>query len=207
MTSQAEPFDLLHPQPLLIVISGPSGIGKDSVLSELKRRGLPFHFVVTANTREPRLEEVHGVDYFFMTREEFLAGVERGEFLEHAKVYNDLKGIPRWQVDNALKSGKDVVLRVDVQGAETIRGLYPEAVLIYLIPRNYDEWYNRLVCRKTESAEDIKTRVEISVKEVEKIDIFDYLVVNAENLLCQAVDDIIGIIRTEHLAVNHRKIV
>lgn len=207
MTSQAEPFDLLHPQPLLIVISGPSGIGKDSVLNELKRRGLPLHFVVTANTREPRPEEVHGVDYFFMTREEFLAGVERGEFLEHAKVYNDLKGIPRWQVDNALKSGKDVVLRVDVQGAETIRGLYPEAVLIYLIPRNYDEWYNRLVCRKTESAEDIKTRVEISVKEVEKIDIFDYLVVNAENLLCQAVDDIIGIIRTEHIAVNHRKIV
>ncbi len=207
MTSQAEPFDLLHPQPLLIVISGPSGIGKDSVLNELKRRGLPLHFVVTANTREPRPEEVHGVDYFFMTREEFLAGIERGEFLEHAKVYNDLKGIPRWQVDNALKSGKDVVLRVDVQGAETIRGLYPEAVLIYLIPRNYDEWYNRLVCRKTESAEDIKTRVEISVKEVEKIDIFDYLVVNAENLLCQAVDDIIGIIRTEHLAVNHRKIV
>mgnify|MGYP001052314846 FL=1 len=207
MTSQSEPFDLLHPQPLLIVISGPSGIGKDSVLNELKRRGLPFHFVVTANTRAPRPEEVHGVDYLFMSREEFLAGVERGEFLEHAKVYNDLKGIPRWQVDNALKSGKDVLLRVDVQGAETIRGLYPEAVLIYLIPRNYAEWYNRLVCRKTESAEDLKTRVEISVREVEKIGIFDYVVVNAENLLCQAVDDIISIIRTEHLAVNHRKIV
>ena len=207
MTSQSEPFDLLHPQPLLIVISGPSGIGKDSVLNELKRRGLPFHFVVTANTRAPRPEEVHGVDYLFISREEFLAGVERGEFLEHAKVYNDLKGIPRWQVDNALKSGKDVLLRVDVQGAETIRGLYPEAVLIYLIPRNYAEWYNRLVCRKTESAEDLKTRVEISVREVEKIGIFDYVVVNAENLLCQAVDDIISIIRTEHLAVNHRKIV
>ena len=207
MTSQSEPFDLLHPQPLLIVISGPSGIGKDSVLNELKRRGLPFHFVVTANTRAPRPEEVHGVDYLFISREEFLAGVERGEFLEHAKVYNDLKGIPRWQVDNALKSGKDVLLRVDVQGAETIRGLYPEAVLIYLIPRNYAEWYNRLVCRKTESAEDLKTRVEISVKEVEKIGFFDYVVVNAENLLCQAVDDIISIIRTEHLAVNHRKIV
>ena len=207
MTSQSEPFDLLHPQPLLIVISGPSGIGKDSVLNELKRRGLPFHFVVTANTRAPRPEEVHGVDYLFISREEFLAGVERGEFLEHAKVYNDLKGIPRWQVDNALKSGKDVLLRVDVQGAETIRGLYPEAVLIYLIPRNYAEWYNRLVCRKTESEEDLKTRVEISVREVEKIGIFDYVVVNAENLLCQAVDDIISIIRTEHLAVNHRKIV
>lgn len=207
MTSKAEPFDLLHPQPLLIVISGPSGIGKDSVLNELKRRELPFHFVVTANTRAPRPEEVHGRDYLFMSREEFLAGVERGDFIEHAKVYNDLKGIPRWQVEEALKSGKDVVLRVDVQGAETIRGLYPEAVLIYLIPSNYAEWYQRLVDRKTESEDDLKTRVEISIKEVEKIDIFDYLVVNAENLLCQAVDDIIGIIRTEHLAVTHRKII
>ncbi len=207
MTSKAEPFDLLHPQPLLIVISGPSGIGKDSVLLELKRRGLPFHFVVTANTRAPRADEVHGRDYLFMTREEFQAGVERGDFIEHAEVYNDLKGIPRWQVENAIKSGKDVVLRVDVQGAETIRGLYPEAVLIYLIPRNYDEWYKRLVSRKTETAEDLETRVRISVKELEKIGIFDYLVVNAENLLCQAVDDIIGIIRTEHLAVKHRKII
>lgn len=206
MTTPNEPFDLLHPQPLLIVISGPSGIGKDSVLNELKRRGLPFHFVVTANTRKPRPEEVHGQDYLFMTRKEFKEGVKRGDFIEHAKVYNDLKGIPRWQVDDAIKSGQDVVLRVDVQGAETIRGLYPEAVMIYLIPRNYDEWYNRLVNRKTESAEDLATRVEISIKEVDKIGIFDYLVVNAENLLCQAVDDIIGIVRTEHLAVKHRKI-
>jgi len=206
MITTEDPFNLIHPQPLLIVISGPSGIGKDSVLQELKRRRLPFHFVVTANTRPPRPEEVDGVDYIFMSREEFMAGVERGDFIEHAQVYNDLKGIPRWQIEDALKSGKDVVLRVDVQGAETIRDLYPEALLIYLIPRNYDEWYKRLVSRKTESEEDLKIRVEISVKEVEKIDIFDYLVVNAENLLCNAVDDIIGIIHSEHLAVRHRKI-
>lgn len=206
MITTEDPFNLIHPQPLLIVISGPSGIGKDSVLQELKRRRLPFHFVVTANTRAPRPEEVDGVDYIFMSREEFMAGVERGDFIEHAQVYNDLKGIPRWQIEDALKSSKDVVLRVDVQGAETIRDLYPEALLIYLIPRNYDEWYKRLVSRKTESEEDLKTRVEISVKEIEKIDIFDYLVVNAENLLCDAVDDIIGIIHSEHLAVRHRKI-
>lgn len=207
MTTPEEPFNLLQPQPLLIVISGPSGIGKDSVLQELKQRGLPFHFVVTANTRSPRSDEIDGRDYIFMSREEFLAGVERGDFIEHAKVYNDLKGIPRWQIEDALESGKDVVLRVDVQGAETIRSLYPEAVLIFLIPRTYNEWYERLVNRKTESTEDLQSRIEISVKEVDKVGIFDYLVVNAENLLCQAVDDIISIIRAEHLAVKHRKIV
>jgi guanylate kinase len=206
MTVPEEPFDLLHPKPLLIVISGPSGIGKDSVLQELKRRNLPLHFVITATSRPPRPEEVEGKDYFFLTREEFEARIARGEFIEHALVYNDLKGIPRSQIEDAIRSGKDVVLRVDVQGAETIRNLYPESLLIYLIPRSYDEWYERLVNRKTESAEDLKTRVEISIKEVDKIGIFDYLVVNAKNLLCQAVDDIESIIRAEHLAIKHRKI-
>lgn len=207
MTMSEEPFDLLHPQPLLIVISGPSGIGKDSVLKEMKRRNLPLHFVVTATSREPRPEEVHGKDYFFFSREEFEERIRKGEFIEHAKVYNDLKGIPRWQIEDALKSGKDVVLRVDVQGAETIRNLYPEALLIFLIPRSYDEWHERLVNRNTESPEDLQTRINISVKEVEKIGIFDYLVINAEHLLCQAVDDIVTIIRAEHLAVKHRKII
>ena len=207
MTMSEEPFDLLHPQPLLIVISGPSGIGKDSVLKEMKRRNLPLHFVVTATSREPRPEEVHGKDYFFFSREEFEERIRKGEFIEHAKVYNDLKGIPRWQIEDALNSGKDVVLRVDVQGAETIRNLYPEALLIFLIPRSYKEWHERLVNRNTESPEDLQTRINISVKEVEKIGIFDYLVINAEHLLCQAVDDIVTIIRAEHLAVKHRKII
>ena len=206
MTAQADPFDLLHPQPLLIVISGPSGIGKDSVLAELKRRNLPLHFVITATSRAPRPEEVHGRDYFFYSWEEFEERIRKGEFAEYAHVYNDLKGIPRSQIDEAVKSGKDVVLRVDVQGAETIRNLYPEALLIFLIPRSYDEWYERLIRRNTESPEDLQTRVETSIKEVEKIDLFDYLVVNAENLLCQAVDDIVDIVRVEHLAVRHRKI-
>jgi len=194
MTISEEPFDLLHPQPLLVVISGPSGIGKDSVLKEMKRRKLPLHFVVTATSREPRPEEVHGKDYFFFSREEFEERIRKGEFIEHARVYNDLKGIPRWQIEDALKSGKDVLLRLDVQGAETIRKLYPEALLIFLIPRSYDEWHERLVKRNTESPQDLQTRIEISLKEVEKIGIFDYLVINAENLLCQAVDDIVAII-------------
>ena len=107
-------FDLLHPHPLLIVISGPSGVGKDSVLQALKARNLPMHFVVTATTRSPRPEEKHGVDYFFVSLEEFERMIAEDELIEHAIVYNQYKGIPKAQIREAFASGKDVVLRVDV---------------------------------------------------------------------------------------------
>ena len=106
-------------QPLLIVISGPSGVGKDTVLGCMAKRNLPFHFVVTATTRIPRDDEVHGVDYFFYTKDEFAEMIEQGELLEYAVVYNDFKGIPKAQVREAFASGKDVVMRIDVQGADT----------------------------------------------------------------------------------------
>jgi guanylate kinase len=205
--NKEEMFDLLHPQPLLIVISGPSGVGKDSVLQGLKRRNLPFHFVVTATSRAPRSDEVNGRDLYLYSRAEFEERCARGEFIEHALVYQDLKGIPCCQIEDAIKSGKDVVLRVDVQGAATIRNKYPQAVMIFLIPRCYEEWYQRLINRKTESEEQLKIRIEMAAREVEQIGMFDYIVVNAENLLEQAVDDIISIIRAEHLAVNHRVLI
>ena len=118
---------LIHPprSPLLIVISGPSGVGKDTVLQRMKERGLPFHFVVTATTRPQRPGEVDGVDYFFLTHDQFADMIEHNELLEHAIVYNDYKGIPKQQVRQALASGQDVVMRIDVQGAETIRTSVP----------------------------------------------------------------------------------
>ena len=119
-------------QPLLIVISGPSGVGKDTVIQHMKERSLPFHFVVTATSRPKRSNEIEGVDYFFVTHQEFTEMIETGELLEYAVVYEDYKGIPKKQVHDALSSGSDVVMRVDVQGAKTIRGLYPEALLIFL---------------------------------------------------------------------------
>ena len=119
-------------EPLLIVISGPSGVGKDSVLEIMKQRGLPFHFVVTATTRPPRPEERDGVDYLFVSREEFAGLIEKEELLEYAIVYNDYKGIPKDQVRKALSSGKDVVMRVDVQGAATVRKISPEAILVFI---------------------------------------------------------------------------
>jgi len=145
---------LYRPQPLLIVISGTSGVGKDAVLCGLKELGLNLHFVVTATSRPPRPLEVPGVDYFFYTREDFERRIANNEFIEYTMVYSDWKGIPRSQVDDALRSGKDVVLRVDVQGAMKLRKLYPEAVLIFLIPESVDEWYNRLRSRNTDSPDE-----------------------------------------------------
>jgi guanylate kinase len=125
-------FNLPHQEPLIIVISGPSGVGKDTVIQRMKERNLPLHFVVTAATRLPRPNEVNGRDYFFYSHDEFAEMIEKGELLEHAIVYNDYKGIPKDQVRDAISSGKDVIMRLDVQGAATIRRLCPDALMIFL---------------------------------------------------------------------------
>ncbi|HET92311.1 MAG TPA: guanylate kinase, partial [Chloroflexi bacterium] len=133
--------------PLLIVISGQSGVGKDSLIQCLKERAYPFHFVVTATDRAPRPGEVHGVDYFFLSTDEFLRMEREGELLEHAIVYEQHKGIPKQQVREALSSGKDVIMRIDVQGAATVRRLAPEAVLIFLAASSENELKQRLYDR------------------------------------------------------------
>lgn len=198
-------FDLMQPRPLLFVISGTSGVGKDAVIKGLKSRNLPLHFVITATSRPPRQDEVHGRDYFFYPPQEFEERIRKGEFIEHAIVYEDYKGIPRSQIDEALKSGLDVVAKVDVQGAATLRQLYPQAVVIFIVPRTVDEWYNRLIRRNTETPESLKVRVETAINEVKQLDLFDYIVVNAEDQIEKAVDDIIDIINAEHHRVDHRK--
>lgn len=199
-------FQLPQPEPLLVVISGPSGAGKDSVIQRMKERNLPFHFVVTATTRSPRPGERHGVDYFFVSREEFAEMIDHGELLEYALVYNDYKGIPKEQVRRALASGKDVVMRVDVQGAATVRRLAPEAVLIFLTTESEEELVRRLQKRQTESPEDLKLRIATARKELERLYEFDYVVVNREGKLDEAVDTIIAIMTAEHHRIPHRKV-
>lgn len=194
-------------QPLLIVISGPSGVGKDSVVQRMKDRDLPFHFVVTATTRPKRPEEVHGVDYFFLSREEFDRMIEQDELLEHALVYSDYKGIPKQQVRQALASGKDVVMRIDVQGAETIRNLCPEALLIFLSTRSEDELVQRLQARRTENPDELRLRLETIHQELEQVRLFDYYVINAENELDATVDTILAIILAEHQRTNPRQVI
>ncbi len=200
--------ELLQQQelPLLIVISGPSGVGKDSAVQRMKERGLPIHFVVTATTRPQRDGEQHGLDYFFVSREEFAEMIESDELIEYAIVYGDYKGIPKSQVEEALSSGTDVVMRVDVQGAQTIRKLYPEALLIFLSTRTEDELVRRLEQRKTESPEDLKLRIATARKEMLKVDLFDYYVINPEDRLDEAVDTIIAIIHAEHHRINPRQV-
>jgi guanylate kinase len=206
MESETLSFDLYHPQPLMVVISGPSGVGKDAVVREMMNRDLPFHFVVTMTSRAPRANEANGVDYIFTSREDFEDLIARDEFLEYALVYQDYKGIPKPQIRDAVASGKDVVLRVDVQGAETLRRLCPEAVLIYLIPDNQQEWLERLSNRKTETPEALALRIVTARGELEHLPRFDYVVVNAQDRLQEAVDTIAAIINAEHHRVHPRKV-
>ncbi len=192
--------------PLLIVISGPAGVGKDSVLRRMKELGYPFHFVVTATDRAPRPGEVHGVDYFFLSTEEFLRLEREGELLEHAVVYGEHKGVPKQQVRDAFASGKDVIMRVDVQGAATIRRLAPEAVLIFLTAESKDELVRRLKGRGTETPEKLAERVEKIEWEMRCMQEFDYVVVNREGELDRAVAQIAAIVEAEHCRVHPRQV-
>ncbi|MFW5713802.1 MAG: guanylate kinase [Brevefilum sp.] len=201
-------FELIKPEPmpLLMVISGPSGIGKDTVVDGLKRRDLPFHFVITATSRPPRENEVPGEDYFFYSKEKFEKMIEHGEFLEHAWVYSAYKGVPKSQVREALKSGEDVVMRLDVQGAETVRELCPDAILVFLTAESKEEWLQRLKNRRSETDDELKLRIDTAREEYEKLDIFDYIVINKEDALDHTLDVIESIISTEHHRVHPREV-
>lgn len=200
-------FNILQPEPLLIVVSGPSGVGKDTVLHMMEARGdQPFHFVVTATTRPIRKGEEQGVDYFFLSSDEFARMIEEDELLEYAIVYNDYKGIPKQQVRDALASGKDVVMRLDVQGAATVKKIAPEAVLIFLTTENEEELVSRLRSRKTETSEGLNLRIAMARQELKRAAEFDYIVINKEDQLDEAVDTIQAIIQAEHHRTHPRKV-
>ena len=197
--------DEFTPHPLLIVLSGPAGVGKDAVLNRLKVMHYPLYFVVTATDRAPRPNEVDGVDYFFVTTAEFQRLEREGELLEHALVYGQHKGVPKHQVREALAAGQDVVMRVDVQGAATVREIAPQAVLIFLTASDAD-LEKRLRRRRTDSPEQLAIRLEKAREEKERITEFDYVVVNEENQLDQAVRCVTSIIEAEHCRVHPRKV-
>lgn len=191
-------FNRREPVPLLFVISGHSGAGKDTVIQRMREREFPIQFVITATTRVPRENERDGIDYFFFSHDEFARMIENDDLIEYAVVYQDYKGVPRSQVDNALRSGKDVVLRVDVQGAATIQKLYPNSILIYLTAMDEAEFIQRLIDRKTETPEGLNLRIAMARKEMKEIKNFDYLVVNQNSKLDRTVDIIQSIIEAEH---------
>lgn len=193
--------------PLLIVISGPSAVGKDTIARRLiDRRPDDFYFVVTATTREPRPGEVQGRDYFFVSTDEFAEMIENDELLEYALVYNDYKGVPKQQIVDALESGKDVIMRVDPQGAATIRKLIPNAVFIFLIAESEQAMVTRLRERKSETPEGLSLRIATARQEMKRIDEFDYCVVNAHEKQEEAVDAILCIIQAEKARLDQQPV-
>jgi guanylate kinase len=204
-SSEHNPYHI-ESSPLLVVISGPSGVGKDAAVKHMEELGYPFHFVVTATTRPRRPNEVDGVDYHFFSHQEFAKMLEKGEFLEHAIVYGQHKGIPKKQVLEALESGKDVIMRIDVQGAATIRELVPEAVFIFLTASSEEELIRRLKNRKTETSEGLERRIATAREEMKRLGEFDYVVVNRDGHLDDTVRIIAAIITAEKCKVKQRKI-
>jgi guanylate kinase len=192
--------------PLLIVLSGPSGVGKDAALNALKLLDRPWRFVVTATTRPQRPGEQDGIDYIFLETAAFLEMKEQDELLECAQVYGNWYGVPRSQVSQGLKAGKDVILKVDVQGADTVRRLAPEALFIFMIPGSFDELRDRLTQRMTERPSEIDLRLSIAWSELGRVAEYDYRVVNRDDQLDQVISEIDAIITAEKCRVRPRKV-
>eukprot|EP00892_Ulva_mutabilis_P011954 jgi/Ulvmu1/9130/UM005_0226.1 len=185
------------PKPVTLVISGPSGVGKDYLVTKLQERRPDLHFVVTATTRPMRAGERDGVDYHFVSKEIFEQWIADDELFEHALVYGQYKGIPKSSVIGPLSKGQDVVLRLDVQGAATVRRLLPDTVSVYIVAASEAELVERLVRRKTEGLEGLATRAGTIKRECERIGEFQYVVVNEEGGAERAVRQLSAIVDAE----------
>jgi guanylate kinase len=192
--------------PLLVVLSGPSGVGKDAALAELKKLDRRWHFVVTATTRPQRSGERDGVDYIFLDTKTFLAMKARDELLECAEVYGRWYGVPRSQVIEAMQEGKDVILKIDVQGADTVRRLSPGAVFIFMLPASFQELRGRLASRMTESTPEMDLRLKTAEEEMKQFSKFDYRVINRDGGLASAVAEIDAIITAEKCRTDRRQV-
>ena len=192
--------------PVLVVLSGPSGVGKDAVLVRMRERSLPLDYIITATTRPKRAKEVEGRDYHFYTKEDFRRLIEHDELLEWAEVYGNYYGVPKGPVRESLAKGRDVVVKVDVQGAASIRRMAPEAVFIFLLPPSMEELTQRLSKRLTESPETLKRRLDTAPLELAELKMFDYFIVNEAGGLDRAVERISAIITAEKSRVNPRRV-
>ncbi len=205
-TSSGQPTFIRPPRPLLIVLSGPSGAGKDAVLYRMKVSGYALKYVITATTRQQRPNETNGMDYHFVTVPQFQELIKNNELLEWAEVYGNWYGIPKAEVRKSLERGEDVIVKIDVQGAATIKKIVPNAVFVFLVPTSKEDLATRLKQRHTESSADMAIRLAAADEEMKQISRFDYVVVNQWDKFDQAVADIIGIIRAEKCRVVPRDI-
>ncbi|MDQ4044573.1 MAG: guanylate kinase [Chloroflexota bacterium] len=188
--------------PRVFIISGPSGVGKDTVLEQLRLTYPDAVYVVTATSRPKRPGEIEGVHYHFIEREDFEQQVANGEFIENAVVYNNLYGVPRTPIVDGLAAGKDVIIKVDVKGAATLRQKISNTVSIFLAPESMRELLNRLRLRKTDDYDALKRRFTTASDELERVEEFDYVVFNESEALDAAVHRITNIIEAEKARVT-----
>ncbi len=184
-------------KPLLLILSGPSGVGKDAVLSRMKEAKVPLHYVVTVTTRPRRSNERDNLDYRFVCETDFQDLKQKQLLLESANVYGNWYGVPKEDVDHAMGSGKDTIVKVDVQGARNIKRIVPQAVSVFLRPTSRTDLEKRLQRRKTESAADLAVRIKAAEEELTRMAEFDYIVVNEWGQIDRVVDDISWIISVE----------
>ena len=206
MSFNSRPLFNLTVKPLLIVLSGLSGAGKDAVLTGIKKSGVIFTHITTVTTRPRRANEKHNVDYHFTSEKNFQEMIARKELLEWANVYGNWYGTPKKPIIDALNRGEDTIVKVDVQGAAAIKKLLPQAVFIFVTTPSIEELISRLKQRHTESAEELTLRTKTAEEEVKNLELFDYLVFNRQDEIDRAVSDIKAIIAAEKCRVAQREI-
>ncbi len=199
-------FQSTSPPNLLLVVSGSSGAGKDAVIDRMKELELPVAHVVTVTTRQQRPTEIDGVHYHFVSVERFHQMLDSGDLLEWANVYQNYYGVPYFGVRDALRSGKDAVVKVDVQGAATIRHTVPGAVLLFIRPPSIEELERRLRSRQSESSAEVAVRLGKAVEEYDQLHLFDYVLTNYPERLDEVVEQIKAIMVAEKLRVEPRHV-
>ena len=193
-------------KPLFIIISGPSGVGKDAVLARMKESGYPLKYITTLTTRPRRPNERNNIDYHFVSMERFQEMIENNDLLEWAKVYGNWYGVPKEEVKQALDKGQDIIVKVDIQGAATIKKILPQAIFIFLMPPSMEELLIRLKQRHTELPSDLALRLKTAEEEMKQLPLFDYIVVNRWDEIDLAVSGIQAIITAEKCRVTPREI-
>lgn len=181
--------------PKIFLISGPSGVGKDTIIAELRKIYFDFHFVVTAVTRKKRSDEKEGVNHFFISPNKFKSMIENNQLIEWSKVYDNFYGVPKSQIETPISQGKSVFIRVDVQGAEKIKKIMPEIVLIFIKPENLEYIRSHLDIRGENSEDEIKKRIEAAKKEILLAKNFDYVITNQEGNIKYVIDAVKDIIK------------
>ena len=196
----------LPKKSLLIILSGPSGVGKDALLNRMKDLKYPLEYITTVTTRPRRAGERNHIDYHFITAEKFQEMIKKGELLEYANVYGNWYGVPKQLVKQALESGHDTIAKVDIQGAASIKKIVPQAVFIFLMPPSIEELGIRLKKRHTESSFDLNLRLQTATEEMKQLSLFDYVVYSQRDDIARAVADIAAIITAEKCRVTPREI-